>query len=192
MNFVIDPRKNWAKAEKLLSEEKNPRARQILETLVIHSKAEAAADFDSLMATVAPNAHYHSHATDDPAMNAANSPRGKDEVAAYYKGIVASGCHFIEHDIERMVVGRNALTTEGDLKMAYPGAVLEAMSIDVPDPVALYLYQRRLLIVWEFDENGLLLCEDSYAGAGGLGFADIGERILSTEEIYRVGPQDAP
>jgi len=190
MSFVIDPRKNWARAEELLAEETDPRRRQILETIIKHSKSEAAADFETLMSTVAPNAHYHSYAAAEPEMNAANSPEGKAEVAAYYTGIVESGCHLLEHGVERMVVGRDQITTEGELRMAYPGAILSAMGFDVPDPDALYLYQQRLLIVWEFDQDGLVLCEDSYGAAGSVGFEGISERRIQPEEIYRVSSQD--
>ena len=185
MGYAIDPRKNWAMAEKRLLDEPDPRRRQILETLIAHAKAEARADFDALMATVSPRAHYRSYATDDEAMNEAQSPQGKDGVAAYYRAIVESGCHHIEHDVRRMAVGRDTLTTEGRLRMAYPGAVLVAMGIEVPDEDALYLYEQRLLIVWEFDEDGRVICEDSYSG-GGAGFEDIAHRPLSTDQIHRV------
>ena len=185
MKYLIDPRKNWALAEERVSEERDPRRRQILETLIAHAKAEAAADFPALMATVSPQAHYRSYASPDAGINDAQSPRGKDAVAAYYTAIVESHCHFIEHDVERMAVGFDTLTTEGELKMAYPGEVLAAMGIDVPDPTASYLYQQRLLIVWEFDPEGRVLCEDSYGG-GGAGFDGIATRPIDPEQIYRV------
>jgi hypothetical protein len=186
MAYVIDPRKNWSTAEAHLARETDPRRRQILETLIAHAKTECAADFAGLMATVSPNAHYHSFASDDPAMNEAQSPKGKDGVATYYRGIVESGCHRIEHDIERMAVGDDVITTEGILKMAYPGSVLGLMGIDVPDPEALYLYSQRLLIVWEFDKQGLVLCEDSYGGPGEK-FDGIADRPVSLEQIFDVG-----
>ncbi len=185
MSYLIDPRNTWAMAEKSLAEESDPRRRQILEMLIAHAKAEAAADFEALMATVSPRAHYRSYASDDETMNAAQSPKGKEGVAAYYKGIVESGCHHIEHDVERMTVGRDSLTTEGQLKMAYPGKLLALMGIPVPDEDALYLYQLRLLIVWEFDERGLVVCEDSYSG-GGVGFEGIADRPVRIDQIYRV------
>ncbi len=186
MGIEIDPRKNWALAEQRLAEATDPRRRQILATLIAHSKAESVGDFEALMATVSPRAHYRSFATADPAQTAANSPRGKDGIAAYYQGIVGSGCHRIEHAVERMAVGSDTLTTEGVLKMAYPGAVLGMMGVDVPDPDGLYLFEQRLLIVWEFDEDGLVLCEDSYAGAGGPGFEGIAERPLTDDQIIDV------
>ena len=188
MSYVIDPRKNWALPEKRLTEERDPRRRQILETLIAHSKAESTPDFEALMATVSSRAHYHSYAAGDAAENEANSPKGKDGVAAYYTALVESGCHYIEHDIERMAVGQDALTSEGTLRMAYPAAVLGAMGIEVPDPEGSYLYEQRLLIVWEFDEDGLVLCEDSYSG-GGAGFDGIADRRLAPEQIYKVAEQ---
>ncbi len=190
MSYRIDPRKNWITAEKHLAEERDPRRRQILETLIAHAKAESAPDFEKLIATVSPRAHYHSYAADDEATNAAQSPKGKDGVAAYYRAIVESGCHHIEHDVQRMAVGRDTIVTEGELKMAYPGKVLALMGIEVPDPEGLYLYQQRLLIVWDFDEDGLVICEDSYGG-GGVKFDGIAARPIALDEIYRMRAADA-
>jgi hypothetical protein len=189
MGYVIDPRKNWAMSEQLLASEADPRRQIILKTLIAHSKSECVADFDALMATVSPNAHYHSYATDDVAMNEAQSPKGKDGVAAYYQGIVGSGCHRIEHDIERMSVGQDVITTEGVLNMAYPGNVLGMIGVEVADKDALYLYSSRLLIVWEFDAEGLVLCEDSYAGPGEK-FDGIAERAIAPDQIYVVSAED--
>jgi hypothetical protein len=189
VGYVIDPRKNWQTAERHLAEEHEPRRRQILECLIEHSKAESCGDFGRLMDTVSPRAHYKTYAVSDEAERDAQSPKGKDGVAAYYKGIVEAGCHRIEHDVERMVVGRDALTTEGRLRMAYPGNVLALMGTEVPDPSGLYLYEQRLLIVWEFDEEGLVLCEDSYSG-GGVGFEGIAERRLNADQIYEVSATD--
>ena len=181
MRYRIDPRKNWAMAEKLLAEERDPRRRRNLASFVAHAKAEAKPDFEALMATVAPDASYTSYA---PGAGAESSPTGKDGVAAYYRAIVAAGCNHIEHDIERMAVGDDVITTEGDMKMAYPGVVLKGMGIDVPDEHALYLYETRLIIVWEFDEDGLVTCEDSYTGGDFQGFEGIADRPVSRDEIY--------
>lgn len=185
MSYVIDPRKTWKLAEEHLENENDPRRREILETLITHAKTECSADLDGLMETVSPNAHYHSYVSDEPAMNEAQSPKGKAGIAAYYTAIVESGCHRLEHDVERMSVGNRVITTEGILKMAYPGRVLGMMGIEVPDKDGLYLYQQRLLIVWEFDEDGLVLCEDSYGGPGEK-FDGIADRPVSLSQIFEV------
>ncbi|MCR9093001.1 MAG: nuclear transport factor 2 family protein [bacterium] len=181
MSYVIDCRKNWEMTERMLAEETDPIRRRNLETIVAHAKAEAKPDFDALMATVAEDASYTSYTDGDAD---ANSPTGKDGVAAYYSGIVGSGCNHIEHAVDRMAVGRDVITTEGDMKMAYPGKVLAAMGIPVPDEDAHYLYLSRLMIVWGFDENGLVTCEDSYAAGGHPGFDGIAERPVTMDQIY--------
>jgi len=184
MSHLIDPRKNWALAEQRLATETDPRRRKNLETLIQHSKSEAKPDFDALMATVAPNASYTSYAAGS---GEENSPTGKEGVAAYYTGIVSSGCNHIEHAVDRISVGDDIITTEGDMKMAYPGSVLQGMGIDVPDEKSLYLYLSRLMIVWEFDADGLVTCEDSYSGGDFPGFDGIADRPVNPEDIYRWG-----
>lgn len=182
MSYVIDPRNNWSLAEKFLTEESDPRRRQILETLIAHSKAEAKPDFEALMATVADDAKYVSYTGGEGAK--ANSPQGKGAVGEYYAMIVGSGMNFIEHHVDRMAVGRDTLTTEGDMKMAYPGAILKTMGIEVPDESSLYLYLDRLIIVWEFDDAGRVICEDSYSGGDFPGFDGIAQRPIGRDQIY--------
>ena len=181
MSYVIDCRKNWEMTEQMLADEADPIRRRNLETIIAHAKAEAKPDFEALMATVAPDASYTSY-TEGAADE--NSPTGKDGVAAYYQGIVGSGCNHIEHAVDRMAVGRDVITTEGDMKMAYPGKVLAAMGIPVPDEDAHYLYLSRLMIVWGFDEEGRVTCEDSYAAGGYPGFEGIADRPVTMDQIY--------
>lgn len=181
MGYTIDCRKNWAMPERLLATETDPIRRRNLETIVKHAKAEAKPDFEALMETVAPNAKYTSYTAGG---GEENSPTGKDGVATYYRGIVGSGCHHIEHDIERMAVGRDVITTEGEMKMAYPGKVLAEMGVPVPDEDAHYLYLSRLMIVWGFDDGGRVTCEDSYAAGDRPGFEGIADRPVSMDEIY--------
>ena len=189
MSYVIDPRRNWALAEKRLTDESDPRRRQILETLITHSKAEAKLDFDALMATVAPNAKYVTYTGGESAK--ANSPDGKAAVGEYYSMILGSGMNHIEHNVERMAVGNDTLTTEGDMKMAYPGTILKGMGIEVPDEDSLYLYEDRLIIVWEFDGDGRVICEDSYSGGDHPRFEGIADRSISRDQIYLWGNDPA-
>lgn len=181
MPYKVDPRKNYTLLEERLKTETDPIIRRNLEITIKHSKAEAAADFPTLMSTVSPDAAYTSYTTGAAAAD--NSPKGKDGVAAYYKMIVESGCHHIEHAVDRVVADRDAMSTEGDFTMAYPTQVLKAMGFDVSEAAPYYLYKGRLLIVWGFDKNGLVTCEDSYPA--GEGFVDIDKRPCQLQEIYQ-------
>ena len=181
MSYKVDPRKNYALLEERLQTETDPIIRRNLEVMIKHSKAEAAADFPTLMSTVSDRAAYTSYTSGAAAVD--NSPKGKDGVAAYYRMIVESGCHQIEHAVERVVADHHAISTDGDFTMAYPTPVLKAMGFDVSDAAPYYLYKGRLMIVWGFDENGLVTCEDSYPA--GAGFEGIAERPCRPDEIYQ-------
>lgn len=182
MAYKIDPRKQIDAVQARLDRGGDDAATtRNLRTMLAHMRAEATGDFDALMATVAPDAAYTNFNTgaDSP-----HSPRTKDAVGTYYHALVAGNCHQIEHALDRIVADRDAITTEGDIRIAYPAAVLRSMGIEVSDAAPYYLYTARLMIVWGFDANGLVRCEDSYSVADG--FAGIADRPVQQEDIYTV------
>jgi hypothetical protein len=179
--YRIDPRRNWTLMVARMANEPDALIKAHMQTVIDHARYEAAADFDSLMATVSPQASYHSY-SGDPAADAANSPQGKDGVAAYYRMIVESGLHHIEHKTDRIIADREHILEEGVIKMAYPGAVLQMMGNAAADAEKLYVYQSRLVIIWGFDEDGLVKYEDSYAPPGG--FEGILDREIGLDQIY--------
>ena len=180
-DYVIDPRRNWVMMEQRLAQESDPRVQAHMQMVIDHARYEAAADFERLMSTVSPRASYHSHSGDAEA-DAANSPQGRDGVAAYYTMIVESGLHRIEHLTDRIVADREHIFEEGIIKMAYPGKILQIMGHSEAQAEQFYIYENRLAIVWGFDSDGLVAYEDSYAPAGG--FDNILERPVSLDQIY--------
>ena len=173
----IDPTKTWRKVEARLARERNPRLRRNLETVLAHMKAEAAADLEALMATVAENASYHAFGAPDPLY----SPQGKDAVRGFYGAFIASGAHRLELDVDRLVVDEDCIVTEGVMRIAYPGTIVELLGHTVDDPDAYYLFEARMAVLWPMDEHGLVIGEDTYTG--GDGFAGIAERKLSRADL---------
>jgi hypothetical protein len=173
---VIDQNLTMRAVEERLGTEADPVLRRNLETVLRHMRAEAALDIDGLMATVADDAHYHFH--NGPA---AGEFRGAAAVRRFYEAFGASGCEKLQLDIDRLVVDRDCVVTEGIQRIAFPGATLQARGIDVDDPDALYLFEARCAIVWPFDDQGLLLGEDSYFA--GDGFEGIAGRKISPVDI---------
>lgn len=173
----LDPSKTWRKVEERLARETDPRRRRNLETVLAHMKAEAAGDLDALMRTVADDAHYHAYGTSDAFL----SPNGKGAVRDFYAAFVGSGAFRLEFDVERLLVDDDCVLTEGVMRIAYPGATLQAMGHAVDDASAFYLYEARMAVVWPMDESGLVLGEDSYTG--GDGFAGIASRKIRLEDI---------
>ena len=176
---LIDPRVTWRKVEERLETEQDPVLRRNLETLLTHMKAEMAGDVDGLLATLTEDPAYHAYGSDDPS----TSPVGRDGVRAFYDRFIASGAGQLQLDIDRLVVDKDCILTEGLMRIAYPGRTLRAMGIDVDDPDAYYLYEARMATLWPFDERGLAKGEDTYTG--GDGFAGIGDRKLAPGDIVQ-------
>jgi hypothetical protein len=179
---LIDQNLTWKKVEERLTSETDPVLRRNLETLLQHMKAEALLDMEALMATVSERAHYHSY-TGDPG---APSPEGKAAVQQFYENFAASGAGKLHLDLDRLVVDRECILTEGVMRMAYPGRTLAAMGITVDDPGADYLFETRMAIVWPIDEDGLFLGEDAYVENDG--FEGIARRKIDPADIVLYQP----
>jgi hypothetical protein len=177
---VIQMTKTWEKVEQRLTAETDPVLRRNLEAVLAHMKAEAHGDIDGLMATLGDSPSYHAYGTDDPRQN----PQGTAAVRAFYEAFVASGATRLQLDIDRLVVDRGCILTEGLMRMAYPGRTLQARGIDVDDPDAYYLYEARMATLWPFDDQGRIIGEDTYTGSDG--FAGIAQRKLSPDDIVEL------
>ncbi len=174
---VIDQNLTWRRVEARLATEKDPTLRRNLELLLQHMRAEAALDMDALMATVSEHAHYHAYSPN----GAGPSPQGKAAVREFYESFAASGAHKLHLDVERLVVDRDCILTEGQMRIAYPGRTLLAMGIAVDDPDADYLYEARMAVVWPIGDDGLFLGEDTYVDRDG--FAGIASRRIDPGDI---------
>jgi hypothetical protein len=174
---VIDQTLTWRKAEERLAAETDPTLRRNLQMLIKHMKSEATLDLEALMSTVSERAHYHTYS----GTSALPEPRGKAGVQAFYEAFAASGAGKLHHDIDRLVVDRDCIFTDGVMRMAYPGRTLLARGIEVDDPDAHYLFETRMAIVWPIDEDGLFLGEDAYTS--GDGFTGIADRKLDPADI---------
>jgi hypothetical protein len=179
---VIDQNLTWKKAQERLAAETDPVLRRNLELLLAHMKAEAALDLDGLMATVSEQARYHTYTDGTTEPYAV----GKAGVQKFYEDFAASGAGRLHHDIERLVVDRDCILTEGVLRIAYPGTRLAEMGIEVEDPSAYYLYEARMAIIWPIGEDGLFTGENSYVG--GNGFEGIAQRTINPADIVQHAP----
>jgi len=181
---LIDPSRTWAKVEERLAVETDPVLRRNLTTVLEHMKAESVGDVDGLLATLTDDTSYHAYGTTEPALN----PVGKAAVRTFYDNFIASGATRLQLDVDRLVVDRDCVLTEGVMRMAYPGRTLMARGIDVDDPDAFYLYETRMATLWPMDEHGKARGEDTYTG--GDGFAGIAERKLAAADIAALAPSN--
>jgi hypothetical protein len=127
------------------------------------------------MATVSAHAIYQNFA------QGGTGPVGKAAVQKFYEDFAAGGAEKLEHDLDRLIVDKHCILTEGVMRMAWPGKTLRGMGIEVDDPDADYLYETRMAILWPLDEDGLFIGEDSYVG--GDGFEGIANRKIDPDDI---------
>jgi hypothetical protein len=127
------------------------------------------------MATVSENARYQNFA------QGGSGPVGKAAVQRFYEDFAAGGAEKLQHDLDRLVVDKHCILTEGVMRMAWPGTTLVAMGIEVDDPGADYLYETRMAILWPLDDDGLFIGEDSYVG--GDGFEGIANRKIDPDDV---------
>ena len=180
----LDPNNTWRLVEEKMNDETDPKIRRNLELVWQHMRAEAQADIEGVVATLCEKPRYVAHdVPDNPMLN----PSGdKDSIRSFYDmTIVQTDAWRLELNCDRVIADRDAVMTEGVMRMAYPGKTLAAMGIEVDDPDAYYLYQTRMSVVWPVDpESGLLVGEETYTGTDG--FEGIAERKISLDEVAPV------
>lgn len=174
----IEQRLTWKKVEERLAREANPRLRRNLETVLAHMKAEARGDLEGLMRTLAPEPRYVNFGPGPD-----TGPKGLAAVREFYQSFIDSDCWRLCMDIDRLVVDEHCVITEGLMRIAYPGRVLNAIGHPVDDPDAYYLFETRMAIFWPMDEQGRVVGEDSYVSEDG--FRGIADRKLSREDLPR-------
>lgn len=177
----LNPNNTWRLVQQRMEGETDPTIRRNLELVLQHMKEEAKGNVEGVVATLCDTPRYIAH--DAPGDAALNPAGDKDAVRAFYDmTIVQTGAHQLELNCDRVIADREAVMTEGVMRMAYPGRTLASYGIEVDDPDAYYLYQTRMSVVWPIDAaSGMLLGEETYTGTDG--FEGIAERKISAADI---------
>jgi hypothetical protein len=153
----FDQSTSWQALEARLAATDNPRHRKLLETVIAHTKAEAACDVDGLMRTLVAEPAYHFWGP-----RGDTGPKGYDGVRSYYEAYAASGAAILQSKKERIVVDDTSVAHEGIISTMLPGKLARARGYDVDEDDAHYLVHMRAAILWSFDDDGLAFGEDSY------------------------------
>ena len=175
---LIDPRVTFRKVEERLETESDPVLRRNLETLLTHMKAEMAGDVDGLLVTLTDDVHYHAYGSDDPVSN----PVGRDQVRAFYDRFIGSGAGQLQLDIDRLVVDKECILTEGLMRIVYPGRTLRrwvsTSTTTTPTTCTRPAWPRSGRSTRTGSRG-----EDTYTG--GDGFAGIADRKLAPDDIVQ-------
>jgi hypothetical protein len=159
--LVIDPYRTWLTLAERLKTETNPLHRHQLEQIIKHMKGEAAGDIDEILTTVSPKASYISY---DSPVGPPRVFKGHEEIRQFYNQMFGAVSVNLEFFVERLAVDDYLVVTEGANKSAVKGTALAAAGIKVEDPNAFYLGLGRTVVMWPFDQDGMILGEYIYPG----------------------------
>jgi hypothetical protein len=137
--------------------ETDPLYRSMIEVWLEHLSAEADLDIDRTMATVSPDANFHSWG------GVFSDPEGArfDRVRSRYKAVMDSGGFPpLELICERFFIGPDAILLEGDNKSVLTSEEAKAAGFQVVDGQKYVAYSR--LCCWVPFKDGKILAEDLY------------------------------
>lgn len=159
MAELIDPTKTFRLLEERIAKTTNPRHLLMLRRLLDHAVGEAKLDLDLVMSTLAPDPRYIAWGAP-----ADMSPVGRQAVRSFYEQTIVNGGQWcLEFDMDRIVVDDDTIVTEGDFRSLYYGADAASRGFPVDDQDGFYLLTLRMLIVWPFDAEGLIVGEETYS-----------------------------
>jgi hypothetical protein len=155
--LIIDQSLMWKSLEERLVRTTKPRQRQMLQTVIDHSKGEAAGDLHAVLATLSPNPCYHFWSDGHDV-----GPKGMEAVVEFYQRLVNSGAAYLESPKDRIVVDDDNVVTEMRVRQIVHGLVAKANGYQVDDDNAFYLISFRAVILWPFTAECKIDAEDSY------------------------------
>lgn len=164
-----------AAANNLFTTTTNPRHRAILENNRLHALLEVTGNWEQILTPQMTVDHPHYCVSDGVHTQVFD---GRDEVAAFYRGLADSGMSALFGPIdEQFMVSDWGLASYGLWGFQLPGAVAAARGLDVDDLDAHYYMTEMVSMVWPYDDDAKL----------------IGENVLEdpgTRQIWQLDPAE--
>lgn len=149
------------KATSVLAAIKEPRRRQIMQNYIDHAYYEGTGKLQQLMSLCSPkHQEYLKIGESNPREGL---PQSYAELEQYYEQLVRSNIYILHREIDKLIVGEDALFTDGVIHALYPGTYIQA-EMKLPDinPGVVYQLTKRVPVVFLFDEDGLSSGEHIY------------------------------
>ncbi len=157
----FDSRAGYAFASRLLGTFGTARRNAIFRNYVDHVDTEGRGDYAGLMATCSKKSQsYASYFS--PAGPTTGLPQSYVALEKYYYDLVASNTYLIHREVDKLLVGDDALFVDGVIHQLYPGRVLVDRGLRL-DPKRVYQLTARVAVAFVFDEDGLGAGEHAYA-----------------------------
>lgn len=142
------------------------RRKQICQNFIEHATAECNGDFEPLMASCSRKSQdYRRWGVGIDGKRDGEQPSSYEELEVFYGSLVAFNLYVIHFELEKFIVGEDALAMEGNVHQMYPASMLPvAFGITPEDDSedAVYMLTLRISLFFIFDEDGLGSGEQSY------------------------------
>lgn len=157
---IIDPSRNWVPLLERLESEKDPKLRHQLDEVRYHIHVEAACRISLAVDRLSPDAEYVLYDYSRPPVVI----KGADQITEMFYGQLVQSIHpSLQWSMNRVSVEDGFVVTQGQMKSAVYGTVLQAAGLDV-DPDGLYLSEGEHLVIWPFDAQGRPIGETVFQG----------------------------
>lgn len=160
---LFNSRAGYEFAVPLLGTFDSARRNAIYQNYVDHVETESRGDYAGLMATCSKKRQsYASYFS--PAGPMTGQPQSYAELEKFYHELVAGNTYLIHREVDKLIVGDDALLVDGVIHQLYPGSLLAARGMKL-DPKRVHQLTARVAVVFLFDEDGLGAGEHAYAPA---------------------------
>lgn len=140
-----------------------PRRRQILINMIEHAEAEGQGFYDDLMATCSRKQQSYFYWGSGARDASSYLPQSYVELEHYYKNLMDSKTWMLHYELDKIVVGDDAILVDGVLHQLYPTALIEPLfGISVNPEYRAYQMTKRLATSFLFDEDGKGCGEHAY------------------------------
>ena len=174
----FDPLAAAKTARRYLEAIKEPRRRQILEYFIEHAEAEATGEFDPLMESCSKKEQIYAIYSGSKF----GAPQSYEELVPHYRGLIEANIYVIHFDVEKLIVGTDALVIEGLVHQLYPSQMIEPIfGFAVDDTNAVYQATKRTCVFFVFDEEGKASGEHAYSDGD-----------LTVDDLVKVAPEEVP
>ncbi len=145
-----------------------PAHARMIDCFIEHMVSERSGEIDRFMRTMVDDPVYRSWGRPRPA-GAAPVVRGRDEIKARYKALMArpDGFPQFELETERFFVGDDGIAMDGTLRQQLRGSELGGAGVGLPDagsPDDVFVVSRRMALFVSY-RDGLMCGEDCYYDA---------------------------
>lgn len=157
----FDPKSVVKIAREHLRTISEPRRRQILENLIEHADAESEGDYERLMASCSQKRQSYANYGAEGAV-AEWSPQSYEALEQHYRALIDMNLFVLHMEVEKLIVGADALMLDGIVHQLYPAGLIEPMFGVAVEPEGVYMVSCRTCIIFLFDEDGLGCGEEAY------------------------------